>query len=601
MDFAPDALLVVDEAGLVVFANRAAKALFGTSELVGEPVETWIPKRFREAHVRHRTRFASAARSRPMGVGAWLPVLRADGVERLAEISLAPLSSESGGAFVVALRDMSERVHGGHLNEGLQIFDEQLRYLYINAVAAEQGRRPREELLGRTFAECYPGVEQTPLYATLQEVLREGGSRVLENEFRYPDGRVGWFELRMGRVPEGVMIVSFDITARKHLELQVRRMHRMDAVGKLAGGLAHDFNNLLTVVKAHASFLQEDLPADDPLRADVEAIVTATDRASDLTHRLLGFARPLPTTNLGSVSVVKALGELARMLRRTLGEAVLLELSFPPDVGHVGIAATNFDQVVVSLILNARDALRAGKGRIVVEAEVTQVTEGWLEPRAVALTPGEYVVVSVSDNGVGIPADVLERLFEPFYTTKGEGRGTGLGLSTAWGLVAQTGGTIRVYSEVGIGTTFRVYLPRTEGAAESPSLPHAASTRGRGELILVAEDQVSVREVFVRTLKGAGYEVVAVASATEAMERLAVLGERVALLVSDVVMPRTSGLELAEKARALRPELEVLLVSGFTPRSLEGEGLDPRDLPVLVKPFSPDTLLRTVRGLLDDV
>lgn len=485
-----------------------------------------------------------------------------------------------------------------YLNEGLQVVDEELRYRYLNAIAAQHGQRTREELLGRTMSECYPGIESSALYQVLLELLRDGGTRSLENEFRFPDGSLGWFDLRMVRIPEGVLILSIDVTERRRLEMQVRRMLRMDAVGQLAGGVSHDFNNLLTVIQSHASFLQEDLPESHELRPDVESILMATRRGAELTRRLLTFSRQLPTSAPGVVSVAFALRELTLMLRRTLGDGIRFDLSVDPDVGSAELDPSAFDQVLVNLIVNARDAV-TGSGRITVEAERIHLSERWSVGRGMSLEPGEYVAVSVSDDGHGMSDAVLDRIFEPFYTTKDQDRGTGLGLASAWGLIEQAGGAISVYSEPGVGTTFRVYLRRILGATESLAAANANSLEGNGELVLVVEDQIAVREVEERILRNAGYLVHGVSSSEEALTWLAHHGERVAVLVTDVVMPRMSGLELAEQARQIRPNLPVLLVSGFTPRSLEGDGLDPRGLPMVVKPFTPEVLLRAVRSALE--
>ncbi|MBX3248930.1 MAG: response regulator [Myxococcales bacterium] len=485
-----------------------------------------------------------------------------------------------------------------HLNEGFQLIGPDFRYLFVNNVAATQGQRSRDELLGRTMMECYPGIEQTEMFALLSGLLADGGAHSMENEFAFPDGSRRWFELRMARVPQGVLILSIDISERKSLEAQVRRMHRMDAVGQLAGGVAHDFNNLLTVVQSYACFIRDDLEPSHPSRDDAEQIMQAARRGGDLTHRLLAFARQLPSTESGRVEVGAALSDLELMLRRTIGEHVALTFVVPTGLGSAAIAPSELDQIVVNLVVNARDAME-GEGSIVLELDALQIDEAWVTDRNVSIMPGEYLVLSVSDDGQGMSREVLDQLFEPFFTTKREGEGTGLGLSTCWGLVGRAGGTITVYSEPGKGTTFRVYLPRATEAHQVPAIRETTATAGRGERILVVEDEAAVREIVARALRAAGYRAIEASSAAEALTIAEELGGELDLLLTDVVMPQMSGLELADQLRGRFPALRVVLVSGFTPRSLEHRGVDPREFPMLVKPFTPGALLRGVRGVLD--
>lgn len=287
------------------------------------------------------------------------------------------------------------------------------------------------------------------------------------------------------------------------------------------------------------------------------------------------------------------------MLGRVLGEDVVLRIESADDVGSVRMDPSAFDQVLMNLAINARDAMPGG-GTLTIEADRVELAEGWPAARGVTLQPGPYVMVSVTDSGTGIaPAD-LERIFEPFFTTKSADMGTGLGLATSWGVVEQAGGTISVYSAQGVGTTFRVYLPRVEPeAASDRRRPRTRRRRSAGECVLLVENEDAVRAVLARILRSEGYKVVEASSAGEAILLAEDVGDRLDLLLTDVVMPGMSGVELADRLGRRFPAMRVLLASGFTPRSLTHQGMGGGDLPVLVKPFTPDTVLDAVRAALD--
>lgn len=484
-----------------------------------------------------------------------------------------------------------------NLREGLQLVGPGYRYLYVNCVAAEHGRRRRDELVGRTMMECYPGIERTAMFGIVERLFAEGGTENIDNEFTFPDGKRGWFELRLTRVPEGVLILSVDITERKSLEAQVVRMQRMEAVGQLAGGVAHDVNNLLTVVQACATFIREDLPSDHAARRDVDEIIEAVSRGSDLTRRLLAFSKHAPLPSSGNVDVSAAVHALVDMLRRALGAGVELVMDIASDIGRAEIYPGAFDQIVVNLVVNARDAL-AEVGRIRIEAETVEVRETWSVGRAGKLDPGRYIALSVTDNGTGMTPDVLEHMFEPFFTTKGELNGTGLGLATCWGLVTRAHGTITVYSELGFGTTFRVFLPCASDATALVPVPDTLRPQYTGERVLVVEHDPAVRDVMVRTLEADGYRVVEAESTHDAVRLGLEDGANIDLLVTGLMMTGNTGLEVVERLREHQPELPALVVSGFTPRSLSLNGLATHALPVLTKPFTPRALSNAVRAAM---
>ena len=501
---------------------------------------------------------------------------------------MADDAADEGGAFP----ELDLAAILGKIREGVQVISPSFQYLYVNEAAASQGRSSVEALVGHTMMECYPGIEKTEMFSHLSRVMDEGGTHSLENEFQFPDGSSGWFELRMSRVPAGVVVLSIDVTDRKDLEMRVRRAQRMDAVGQLAGGIAHDFNNLLTIIHNYGTFVQEGLADADPLRDDVDCVLEATRRGADLTKKLLSFSKQAPFAPQ-VVDVSPALEEIHRLLSRVLGEDVVLSTMVDPDVGCVRMDRSAFDQVLVNLAINGRDAMTDG-GSLTLEAQRAKLGPEWAGTHAVKLPPGEYVVISVTDTGTGIPRENLERIFDPFFTTKDDG--TGLGLATCWGLVEQAGGALTVYSELAQGTTFRVYLPIANGAevGERAFPPPAAA---HGERVLVVEDEEMVRTLLARVLREHGYKVVEAGTAAEALLLVEDIGEELDLIVTDVIMPRMSGVELADRIRRRFPRMRALFVSGFAPRSLERRGLGQDDLPVLTKPFTPDSLLRAVRDV----
>jgi two-component system, cell cycle sensor histidine kinase and response regulator CckA len=475
------------------------------------------------------------------------------------------------------------------MREGLQILDRELRYVFLNDAAAEHGRRAKSELLGRRMTECYPGIDQTDMFRSLIRVLEEKKPVKFENGFQYEDGTVRTFELRVAPCAVGIMVLSIDVTESRRLEEQFRQAQKMEAVGRLAGGLAHDFNNLLSVIIGHASLLLDDTAAADPRREDLEAICGASERGRALTGQLLAFSRQQVLT-FQAVELNEALRTSERLLRRLIGEDIefLTELSRSPVV--VRADAGQLDQIVMNLVINARDAMPEG-GKLTIETRAVVVdephaTEHWGVER------GPYVELSVSDTGVGMDREVQSRVFEPFFTTKGVGKGTGLGLATVFGIVKQSGGNVRVHSEPGCGTTFTVLLPAAE-AADPTAVAEDEPTRLEGtERILLVEDQDDVREVTRAVLRRYGYTVLEARTAAEAL----LLCERelpnIHLVLTDVTMPRMSGPAMVERLLAQRPDLKVLYMSGYT-----GDALP--DAAYLQKPLTPLTLARRVRATLD--
>jgi PAS domain S-box-containing protein len=436
------------------------------------------------------------------------------------------------------------------------------------------------------------------------ESARHGRSALREGPFRREDGKTFTGNSLVRRLQYdgqdfgGFVMVTRDVTEQRRLEDRVSQGQKMEAIGRLAAGVAHDFNNLLTVILGFAALNESDLPADHGLRDDVVEIRKAAERAAALVRQLLAFSRrqvvePRP------VQVSHVLTELLPMLRRLLGDRV--EIVDHLAVGNRPVLADphQLEQIVVNLAVNARDAMRDG-GRLTLRVSTVTIDGSWSgsypEPK-----PGPYAMIEVTDTGSGMDSATLAHIFEPFFTTKEVGQGTGLGLATVYGLVQQMGGGINAYSELGIGTTFKIYLPEAN-VAEAAVKPARRTSAPRGtETVLLAEDESQIRRFVASVLKRAGYTVLASANPAEALEMASAHSGRLDLLVTDMVMPGGTGPELAERLRALHPELPVLFVSGNADLGLAARsGVTLDEFSFLQKPFTADQLLTHIRQSLDN-
>jgi PAS domain S-box-containing protein len=388
-----------------------------------------------------------------------------------------------------------------------------------------------------------------------------------------------------------------DVTERRMVEGRVRATQRMEAIGRLAGGIAHDFNNTLAVILMNASLVRDQLGPDDPVRGDVDDILAATRRASALTQQLLLFSRHQVIAprklDLGALVL-----NTDRMLRRVLGEDIELVSVAAPQLWAIEADPGQIEQILLNLALNSRHAMPKG-GKLAIETANVPLDEEYARghPDAVA---GDYVLLAVSDTGIGMSQEVRAHLFEPFFTTKPVGEGTGLGLATVYGIVRKAGGHIGVYSEPGRGTTFKIYFPRASGGADAlPQQRALLKPRGGTETILVVEDEAAVRAVIVRTLRGAGYSAVEAANGDEALLKLQAIGGHADLVFTDIVMPGMGGRELAAKIHETAPAMRILFASGYTEHAVVQHGDLDAGLNFLPKPFSPEVLLQRVRAALD--
>ncbi len=396
----------------------------------------------------------------------------------------------------------------------------------------------------------------------------------------------------------------FDITAQKQAEKEMKELHeqlrqsqKMEAIGRLAGGIAHDFNNLLTIIKGHGQLSLMDVGKEDPLRGSIQEILGAADRAANLTHHLLAFSRrqilEMKVLDLNSI-----LFNLEKMLCRIIGEDIQLVTHLTNDLGSVKTDEGQIERVIMNLAVNARDAMPKG-GKLLIETGNVTLDEEYAR-RHVAVKPGPYVMLSVSDTGCGMTTAVKERVFEPFFTTKEKGKGTGLGLSTVYGIVKQSEGNVWVYSEPGHGTTFKIYLPRVDEPAEELRAATKTEEAPRGnETVLIVEDDESVRKLSALALEKQGYTVWEVHQEHEAVTFCKERKEPIHLVLADVIMPEMSGRELVESLKQVRQDFKVLYMSGYTGNAVAHHGVLDKGVNFIQKPFTLEGLARKVREVLD--
>jgi two-component system cell cycle sensor histidine kinase/response regulator CckA len=604
-----DVVLVLDREGRYLkVAPTGSKLLYRPpSELLGKTLREVFPKKeadFFLAHIRraldeggtHRTDYSMVVEG---GKEVWF------------DCSISPMTKNS---VVWIARDVTDRKQS---EQELRKSEERYRVLVENAhdMIYEHNlegkytsiNKAGEHITGYTLAETLnlniaDIVAPEYLSDARQMIRRKLDGQNLPAyvlEIIAKDGRRVAVEVNTSVVFQddvaiGVQGIARDVTERKQLEEQLRQSQKMEAIGQLAGGVAHDFNNLLTVIGGYSSILLGRLPLDSPYRASIEEIKKAGDRAESLTRQLLAFSRKqiLQPKVLDLNTVVS---DLDKMLRRLIGEDIELLTITDPNLGKVKADPGQIEQVLMNLAINARDAMPEG-GKLTVETSNAVLSKD--NARLHGIPPGSYIMLAVSDTGCGMDAATRKRIFEPFFTTKKAGKGTGLGLATLFGIVNQSGGNVWVYSELGHGTTFKIYLPRAEAFVASGEFLRTKATPQGTETVLLVEDEEQVRAILKQILENQGYNVL---SASHGEEALAISQEPgdIQLLITDVVMPQMSGRELAERVVAGRPSLRVLFMSGYTDDAIVRHGLLNDKLNFLQKPFDSATVARKVREVLD--
>jgi PAS domain S-box-containing protein len=482
------------------------------------------------------------------------------------------------------------------------------RYLDVNpALARMHGCETPEAFIGHfRNASVHTYVDPASREELIRQMRDQGYVRSLESEAYRRNGTRFWISVTGHPLwddegqPVGYECFVVDITERKQLEQQVRQSVKMKAIGQLTGGMAHDFNNLLAVILANLELLEESELTDDQQRGFIEPCIRSARRGAELTHRLLAFARGQPLAP--QVTEVNALlTSMTDLLRRTLGENIAIKTEWDANLGKISIDPGELESAVLNLAINARDAMPDG-GNLIVETRNAELDRDYAE-RNDEVQPGSYVMLAISDTGIGMPPEILDHVFEPFFTTKDVGRGSGLGLSMVYGFVKQSGGHIKVYSEPGIGSTIKIYLPILAGTDEPCSVAEleANKPRGNGEIVLLVEDSADVRKSVARRLKKLGYQVLEAADGPSA---LTVLREasRIDLLFTDLVLPHgMRGVALASEARNHHPAMRVLYMSGYTENVVGQKGiLDDRGA-LIGKPFTAIELAHALREALGEV
>jgi PAS domain S-box-containing protein len=660
-DIAPDAMIAADHDGRIVLANAQAEKLFGYERGAMETLqlEALLPESLRNAHIMHRRGYMNRPRVRPMGIGYELMGVKHDGHQFPVEIGLSPVGTAQGRIAIASIRDISEtrRVRQALERARRDTFVVQIGRLVLESpdyelairripelvvaalgvpaaailssswqrndafhIRAATGLLPTTtdaltsifgsgEFVHRAFEEGHrdPITSQSDTEATF--IIREGLARTRYHHFALVPlfGRHEPLGILIALTPEprtfdgdklnflqSVANLLAAAVQRSRTEEQLAHAQRLEAVGQLTGGIAHDFNNLLTVVSGNLQLLEAELPENAQAQEVIDSALRAVDRGSELTRKLLAFARRQPLKP-SPVMPKPLLDELGRMLARTLGEAIAIEIECAKDVPDVYADPNELDTALVNLALNARDAMARG-GRLTLAAHALTVDATGNDRD---LAPGRYVVFTVADTGTGMSPEVQARALEPFFTTKGTGKGSGLGLSMVYGFVQQSGGRMGMDSRLGYGTRIKLILPAARAASgprtQAPSKSHAASGH---ETILVVEDEAEVRAVAVAFLRAMGYEVLVAESAREALEVLA-NAPRVDLLFSDVVLGSgMNGVELAHEAKRTQPRIAVLLTSGYQ-RPAPGQNDPASGFELLRKPYRREELATAIRGVLD--
>ncbi len=642
LDTIPEAILGIDDGGGIAFANAAAAALFGFDHdaLIHQQADRLIPRSFREALSQQGDAEVDGAPIRAGGSPTQLLARRQDGSEFAAEIMLTTTPTDGRSIVTLAIRDVSERRREPANFRGVQEVSEDA------AVAVDQSGRiaavnaEAEELFGYTSAELIDHPVDILVPQPAQNISAESESRRATGQQSAPRGAASPLEGRRkdgSEFPVEISLSTIDTSdgplvsaairdasdrtvtrreeeradvqlARDLLETRLHQSHRLESLGQLAGGVAHDFNNLLAAILNYVAFVSDGIgeelesrPIEARVRltsvlSDVAQIGAAAERAAGLTHQLLSFARR-EVRNLEVLDMNDIIGEVETLLRRTIGEHVALVTRVTRDLNPVRADRGQMEQIFLNLAVNARDAMPNG-GTLTVVTENFKVDDEFASLHPV-IDAGPFVRIRVSDTGAGMDRETLDRAFEPFFSTKPKDKGTGLGLATVYGIVSQTGGLVEIHSVVGAGTTVTILLPSVAAAVTVPEPPRPVQGHRGGETILVVEDEELVLDVASRILLQHGYHVLVARSGTEAFGLLKRHRQTIDLLLTDVVMPGTTGKEVAERFSELRPGIRVLYMSGYPELVVASQGVVDQGIRLMSKPFNAADLLDHVRAVLD--
>jgi PAS domain S-box-containing protein len=631
----PDAIVAVDRDGTIVQVNSQTQELFGydRGELVGQKIEMLVPERYRRQHHHHRENFAETPKTRRMGADLDLYGRRRDGSEFPVEISLSPVSTGNGTFVLSAIRDISDRKR---IAEELRRANEELHRRTAEQLGEYRSRLASiidssedaiiskgldgtinswnkgaeriygyapEEVVGKHISLLTPGDRPNEIPEILQKIAKGEGIEHYESVRVTKDGRHLNVSISVSPLRDasgeivGASAIARDITAQKRAEDQLRQAQKMEAIGRLAGGVAHDFNNILGIINACTEFLRDRIDPNAEPWLYVDNIKKATERGAALTKQLLAFSRT-SAIQPRVLDLNERLKDIGKLLRPLMGDDVEILIASKSPSAVIEADPGQLDQIVVNLAVNARDAMPRG-GKFILETGAVKFDEAFAEQHQ-AMAAGKYVVLAVSDTGSGMDEATISRIFEPFFTTKELGKGTGLGLATVYGIVKQSAGHILVYSEPGQGTTFKIYLPSADHkiGIGSTAEPETVSPKRQGTTILLVEDDEIMRGLTRQLLQEHGYTVVEADDGKSALEWVQSHPGPVDLLLTDVVMRRMSGPELVERLNASHPTLKVVYMSGYTGELIAEREVLKRGITLLEKPFTRTALLNTIHATL---
>ena len=605
----PVAILIADAEGRIVLVNGNTETMFGyrREELIGQTMETLVPERYRDRHVHHRYEYNSAPRTRLMGLGLDLVGRRKNGDEFPIEVSLSPAETDAGMLIISMVHDITARKHA---EEERKQSEERYRSLFENAVFGIFRSTPAGYFIDANPALCsmlgYDSVEQLLEKGATFDVFHNASQRLALFEELHRNDRISGFDavwqrrdgkpvtVRLsGRTVRnaGGEISAFemlaeDVTLRLTLEEQLRHSQKMEAIGRLADSIVHDFNNLMAVISAQSELVL-DLQDLSLIRQETEVILTTAEKAAALTKQLLAFSRKQEIESK-VFSFNDLLRNVDQMLGRLLSEDIELKTALAPDLGNVLADPGQIEQVVMNLVVNARDAMPNG-GKLTIETANVELDTFYARDH-LDVIPGPYVILSVSDTGVGISAEVRSRIFEPFFTTKPAGHGTGLGLSTVYALVKKVRGHVWFYTELDRGTTFKIYLPRVDNPVE---VIRREKTPGRDTenvgTILLVEDEERLQRSIGQILERAGYIVLPAPHGAGALRILEEHDGRIDLVLTDIGLPHMRGPELVERLKSRCPNIAVLYMSGFGEDGLRPDEASELAGRFIQKPFRRDS------------
>ncbi len=612
VESALDCIISMGADGRVIEFNPAAERTLGyrRADVLGKSLASLIiPPRFRDAHEAGLRRYLATGTGRILGQRIEMPALRADGTEILVELAITRIGSETPAVFTGFLRDISDRKRDeerlrqlasllDHAQDAIILRTLDNRITFWNEGAARLYGWSAGEVMGRSALALFykdPGA-----FNLASERVTKDGLWVGELDKLVKDGGICTVESRWTLVrdaagtPTSVMVIETDITDRKDLEQQFLRAQRVESIGTLAGGIAHDLNNVLAPIMMSIDLLRQTVTGEEDQEL-LDAIAISAKRGAEMVSQVLSFARGMGGRRI-AVRAKHLIGDVERIVTDTFPKNIDIRTLVRPDMWTIVGDPTQLQQVLLNLCVNARDAMPDG-GQISITAENTAVNEEDAGPAGAA--PGNYVCIEVEDTGVGIAPNVLGRIFDPFFTTKEIGKGTGLGLSTSLGIVTSHGGSLRVDSQVGRGTRFRILLPaQVDAPSESAELREPAPIRGNGETILVVDDEASIRQITAQTLEAFGYRVLTAADGAEAIAIYAEQHDTIAVVLTDMMMPVLDGASTIQVLLRMNPEVRIIAASGGTANRALASDSDKAVMQFLSKPFTAETLLAALQAVL---